>query len=116
MNMYVSVIEIGTGRVVELEPADPFVFWLDLVDRSKEHVVDAVRERVVARDPAAARRGEGRERLHVRVVAADENRARQLVEERRLAWLGWRWRQIVPPPAGQASRSHEPRATDGSSN
>ena len=99
--MYVSIIELGTGRVVELEPADPFVFWLELVDRSTEHVVDVVRERLVSRDGAGVTHGP--ERLYVRVVAADETRARHLVEGRRLAWLGWRWRQIVPPAVlGQA--------------
>lgn len=80
--MFVSVVDVGTGRVFEVEPADPSVFWLELVDRSTEHVVDVVSERPAGSTGAATT-------LFVRVVARDAQRARELVEERRLAWLGW---------------------------
>ena len=84
--MFVSVVDVGTGKVFEIEPADPWVFSMELVDRSTEHVVDVVCER-----PVFANGRHGRERLFVRVVARDEGRARDLVEERRLAWLGRDW-------------------------
>lgn len=95
--MFVSIVDLGTGRVLEIEPADLLAFCLELVDRSTEHVVDVVSERPVSRDGAGVVHGS--ERLYVRVVARDVARAGQLVEERRLAWLGWR---RIPPYGGTA--------------